>query len=213
MSSSWHGQLNGLEQTHALGRDIAQRARPGDVVALYGELGAGKTQLVKGMAQGLNIDPASVSSPTFVLVHEYEPPSGEPVLVHVDAYRLDDVKDLESLGFNDEMRRGAIVAVEWADRIAGLLGDDRLDVELAHVGEQLRGVECTGRGDWASRVPMLGEPQNAGKCPTCDRPVAAQSEHFPFCSSRCRQVDLSRWFSGDYRITRPLEQRDLEEGV
>jgi len=214
--NQWQGELIGVEQTYALGRDIAQAAQAGDIIALIGELGAGKTQLVKGIAEGMGIDPALVSSPTFVLVHEYEPPSGMSVLVHVDAYRIESSNDLHSIGFNEEMRRGAIVAVEWADRIEGLLGDDRLEIKLEHVDDQTRHVTCTAYGNWQWRAPVSSkppEPPAVTKCPTCSGLVPMHGDYFPFCSSRCRSADLNRWFNGDYKITRPLEQSDFEEGV
>jgi len=100
--------------TRAAGRDLAGRLARGDLVLVEGDLGAGKTVFVRGLAEGLGIAPGEVSSPTFALVHEYGPDGAEPVLAHVDLYRLA-VRpgSLEELGLRDLRGRGAIVAVEW----------------------------------------------------------------------------------------------------
>lgn len=118
-------------ETLAIGRAIGALLRPGDVVAIDGPLGAGKTRLVRGIALGLGIDGSAVSSPTFVVVNEYERPCTEPAghrgaeaaprrLFHVDAYRLSSAEDLDSLGW-DRVRdpsSDAAVAIEWAERLA-----------------------------------------------------------------------------------------------
>ena len=177
----WRGSTTSVEQTRALGRAVAAVAGGGDLIALFGELGTGKTQLVKGLAQGLGLDPAAVSSPTFVLVHEHElaiPPARvvaaettggrrqEPaVLLHVDAYRLDTAADLESIGWGadlsdaaGDLRHDALVAVEWADRLErlpGAIGPDRLEVHLSHGGSEVRLVECRAWGRWRDRSEQL----------------------------------------------------------
>ncbi len=99
------------EETRRFGRDLAARLRPGDVVLLFGELGSGKTVFVRGLAEGLGLDPLEVASPTFALVHEYGPAGKPPVLLHADLYRLPDGSDLADLGLAE--RGGAILAVEW----------------------------------------------------------------------------------------------------
>ncbi len=209
----WRAELHGVEQTQALGRAIARCARSGDMIALIGELGAGKTQLVKGMAKGMGIDPAAVSSPTFVFMHEYEPPGDQPVLVHVDAYRLDGQQDPTSIGWHSELTENAIVVVEWADRIAAVLEDDCLQLRLTHVDDTTRLVDCLATGDWASRLPAPPNSLEPIACPSCRKLVHSHDRDYPFCSSRCRMVDLNKWLNEDYRITRPIEQADLEEGV
>lgn len=164
---AWVGETASVERTVALGRALGALAREGDVLALVGELGAGKTQLVRGVAAALGVPPAAVSSPTFVLIHEYPaaPATGSGVaageglvLVHIDAYRLDKVGDLESVGWEgtgEEMRRGAVVVVEWADRLGDHLGPDALEVSLAHAGEGGRRVRVCARGAWARRRDAL----------------------------------------------------------
>jgi tRNA threonylcarbamoyladenosine biosynthesis protein TsaE len=99
------------EETRTFGRDLAARLRPGDVVLLIGDLGSGKTVFVRGLAEGLGLDPSEVSSPTFALVHEYGPAGWPPVLIHADLYRLPDGSGLSDLGLAE--RGGAVLAVEW----------------------------------------------------------------------------------------------------
>jgi len=99
------------EDTRSLGASLAHRLAPGDVVLLEGELGAGKTEFVKGIAAGLGLDPEDVSSPSFALVHEYGPVGEPPRLVHGDLYRVFAGASIEDLGL--EERGNAILAVEW----------------------------------------------------------------------------------------------------
>lgn len=147
-------------QTAAAGTAIGRCCAAGDVIALEGELGAGKTQLVRGLAEGLGLDPRQVSSPTFVLVQEYEPAdasSGMPVLVHIDAYRLGSDEDLASIGWHghgEELREGAVVAVEWASLIEHALGGDVLWVRIAHEAGGRR-VCLSARGGWRDKIQML----------------------------------------------------------
>jgi tRNA threonylcarbamoyladenosine biosynthesis protein TsaE len=99
------------EETSAAGDRFAARVRPGDVVLLHGDLGAGKTAFVRGLARGLGASPDEVSSPTFTLVQEYR---GRVTLYHVDLYRLKPI-EVADLGL-DELTEGAVVAIEWAER-------------------------------------------------------------------------------------------------
>ena len=117
---------DGPEATRAIGREIGVHAAPGTVLALVGELGAGKTQLAKGVAEGLGVR-SVVNSPTFVLMNEH---SGRLRLFHVDAYRLDDPEQALASGLLDEREADGIVVIEWADRLAGWLPDDRLEIHL-----------------------------------------------------------------------------------
>ncbi len=104
---------NSLEDTIALGRSYGQTATKGDVFALTGDLGSGKTQFVKGVVAGLQSD-AAVSSPTFVLVHEYE--GGRLPIYHLDLYRLESRDELLRLGFDDYVFGDGVTLIEWADR-------------------------------------------------------------------------------------------------
>ena len=99
------------EETRRLGASLARRLAPGDVVLLEGDLGAGKTAFVKGIAAGLGLDPEDVSSPSFALVHEYGPHGKPPLLVHGDLYRVFAGASIADLGLDE--RESAILAVEW----------------------------------------------------------------------------------------------------
>jgi tRNA threonylcarbamoyladenosine biosynthesis protein TsaE len=101
-------------ETAAVGRDLAQSLRPGDTVLLHGELGAGKTAFVRGLAEGLGVPPGDVSSPTFTLIQEYR--GGRLPLFHVDLYRLDDPREIDDLGL-EEIAAGGVVAIEWAEKL------------------------------------------------------------------------------------------------
>jgi tRNA threonylcarbamoyladenosine biosynthesis protein TsaE len=103
------------DETAALGRDFAKSLEAGDVVLLYGDLGAGKTAFVKGLADGLGVGQDEVSSPTFTLVQEYR--GGRLPLVHVDLYRLDDPREIDDLGL-DEIAASGVLAIEWAEKLA-----------------------------------------------------------------------------------------------
>ncbi len=122
------------EETEALGRRVGERAGPGTLVALVGDLGSGKTRFVKGFAAGAGVaDPARVTSPTFVLMNLYE---GRLRVAHLDLYRLAEV-DLPSLGFFDVLSDGAVV-VEWADRAGEGLPADQLRISFEVTGESSR---------------------------------------------------------------------------
>ncbi len=113
-------------RTRAIGRALGAVAQPGSVIALCGPLGAGKTQLAKGVAAGLGIS-AVVNSPTFVLMNEHP---GRLRLFHIDAYRLADPEEALAAGLLDERQGSGVTVIEWADRLAGWLPDERLEIEL-----------------------------------------------------------------------------------
>ncbi|MGZ9204952.1 MAG: tRNA (adenosine(37)-N6)-threonylcarbamoyltransferase complex ATPase subunit type 1 TsaE, partial [Nitrospira sp.] len=112
-------------ETESFGNAIGQLLRGGEVLALIGELGAGKTALVRGIVAGLGAPAASVTSPTFLLVHEYQ---GRLPIIHIDLYRLQRPEETESIGLSDYLTEDTAVAIEWADRFPQLLPDDRLEV-------------------------------------------------------------------------------------
>lgn len=114
------------EQTRAIGRELGRSAPPGTVLALSGELGAGKTQLAKGVAEGLGIT-SVVNSPTFVLMNEH---AGRLRLYHIDAYRLGDPEEALAAGLLDEREIDGLSVIEWADRLDGWLPVERLDLTL-----------------------------------------------------------------------------------
>lgn len=118
--------------TEAAGAALGAGLRPGDCVALVGDLGAGKTTFVRGVARGAGGSADEVASPTFALCHEYR---GRLVLLHLDLYRLDRERELDDLGFDDLLDRGdAAALIEWADRYPHRLPRDHLVVTLVHDG-------------------------------------------------------------------------------
>jgi tRNA threonylcarbamoyladenosine biosynthesis protein TsaE len=122
--------------TAAAGRDLAQHLSAGSVVLLFGDLGAGKTAFVRGLAEGLGVGPGDVSSPTFTIVQEYR--GGRLPLFHADLYRLNDPREVEELGL-DEIAAGGVLAVEWADKLPQP-PPDAVRVTIAHAGETERTV-------------------------------------------------------------------------
>lgn len=123
------------EETTAAGERLGRGLRAGDVVLLYGELGAGKTAFVRGLARGLGAPEADVSSPTFTLVQEY---AGRVTLYHVDLYRLEP-KEVDDLGLEELVSGDGIVAIEWAERWHGR-PDDAIEVRLEYAGEDRRRI-------------------------------------------------------------------------
>jgi tRNA threonylcarbamoyladenosine biosynthesis protein TsaE len=113
-------------ETLGLGEALGRAAEPGTVLALVGPLGAGKTQLAKGVARGLGVH-SVVNSPTFVLMNEHD---GRLHLFHVDAYRLGDPEEARAAGLLDERQASGVTVVEWADRLDGWLPPERIDLEL-----------------------------------------------------------------------------------
>ena len=108
------------EQTELLGKKLAELLRPGDVIAYYGDLGAGKTAFTRGLAAGLGIREA-VTSPTYTIVNEYL--SGRMPLFHFDMYRLSSSEELFDIGWEDYLERGGVCAVEWSENVADALTD------------------------------------------------------------------------------------------
>jgi len=138
------------EATGRLGEALGTLAAPGDVLLLSGDLGAGKTQLVKGLAVGLGVT-EPVTSPTFniLLVHE-----GRLPLYHIDLYRLDSAVQLEDIDYFGTLESGGVTAVEWGDRFAEAAPPDRVAIGLHIVGDRERRVEMEGVGE-RSRTLVL----------------------------------------------------------
>ncbi len=125
------------EQTRRVGFRLGSMLKPGDVLALHGDLGAGKTTFVQGIAQGWGATD-EVSSPTFVLVNVYRRPDGA-LLHHMDAYRIQSALEAEDLDLDEMMRSGALL-VEWAERIQSALPQEHLEVQLAYVNDEQRSL-------------------------------------------------------------------------
>ena len=127
--------------TEELGRRFASGLPGGTVVAMYGDLGAGKTAFVRGMARGMGLD-CRVSSPTFTIVNEY---LGQRELIHFDMYRLSSADELFDIGWEDYLIRGGVCAVEWSERVTDALPEDTLWVDIARgSGENDRIITITG---------------------------------------------------------------------
>ena len=138
-------------ETSEVGRRVGLACTPGTVLALIGDLGAGKTHFTKGLATGLGIDEKTVTSPTFVLMNEHQ---GRLRLFHIDAYRLDDPEEAFAAGLLDERQASGVTVVEWADRLDGWLPDQRIDIRITPVSGDDRGrrIQLTPRGPLHERL-------------------------------------------------------------
>ncbi len=146
-----------LAATEAFGRRLGALLFPGAVVALVGQLGAGKTHLTRAVAEGLGVkNPAAVTSPTFVLIQEY--PARLPVY-HFDAYRLSGPREFAELGVDEYFHSDGVCLIEWADKVEPTLPAEHLRVEIAVVDENCRRFEVTATGGRYERLlQRLGEP-------------------------------------------------------
>jgi tRNA threonylcarbamoyladenosine biosynthesis protein TsaE len=137
--------VDSLAGTDAFGRRLAALLFPGAVVALIGPLGAGKTHLVRAIAEGLEIaNPAVVNSPTFVLIQEYD---ARLPIYHFDAYRLASDKDFADLGVHEYFAGNGVCLVEWADKVPSCLPGERLEIRITITGEDSRRFEIAGIGE------------------------------------------------------------------
>lgn len=114
-------------ETESFGESFAKGLKGNETIALFGDLGAGKTTFVRGLARGIGIDSAEISSPTFAIVHEHE---GKYTLYHYDMYRIESWEDLDTTGFFESVGRG-IVVVEWSENIKNALPDDRIEINIS----------------------------------------------------------------------------------
>ncbi len=135
--------------TERLGERLAAHAVAGDVIALWGELGTGKTVLARGIAIGLGIDEETVTSPTFIILHEHF--GGRLALYHLDLYRLAQ-SQLGSTGWEEALDSGGVTVIEWPDRAGDDLPADRVDVRLEHVAETKRKVTIEPSGPRSRRL-------------------------------------------------------------
>ena len=205
----------------------APTARGAAVVLLSGDLGAGKTTFVRGLARGLGADAEAVASPTFTLRMDH---AGERALVHVDAWRMRGhgrEEELESVGLDEAFASSAVVAIEWPEHIAAALPPRHLRVRLEHADPLEEGAEpgrvatisAAGLADREMRrlsegLALLVRAARIAPpvCPSCggtlERPSRDGEERgsgafAPFCSVRCRQADLGDWLTMRHRIAGP----------
>jgi tRNA threonylcarbamoyladenosine biosynthesis protein TsaE len=130
-----------VDHTLTLARTLAARLQPNDVLALHGDLGAGKTQFVRGLVAGLGGPPRAVSSPTFVLLHVYDFPAMRLPVYHLDAYRVTGSADFDAIGFPELLTQGGVVVVEWPQRVADLLPPATIHVRLTPTGPAARRID------------------------------------------------------------------------
>ena len=133
---------NSPEETIALGRELASQLAPPKIVILRGDLGAGKTTLVKGIAEGFNAaSHDDVTSPTFTLIHEYRGPS--VTVYHIDLYRVDTQRELETLGLDDLMTDNSVLLIEWGEKFARFKRERNVEIALERVSENRRTIRLT----------------------------------------------------------------------
>jgi tRNA threonylcarbamoyladenosine biosynthesis protein TsaE len=211
--------LRDREQTEQFGAVLGDllsstTAHPGAIVLLLsGDLGAGKTTLVRGLAQGLGAEDTAIASPTFTLRMDHR--GADRMLTHIDSWRIGP-DDLESLGFDELLAGNAVIAIEWPERIAGALPERSLRIRLDHAeaaeldGEPGRALTIDVHGfddrqqrrlaeglSLLVRAPRLTAPA----CPVCGKSAAGDSAaHAPFCSPRCKLADLGDWLLMRHRI-------------
>ena len=137
-----HTITHSAEETIAFGRELAAELSPPLTVLLRGDLGAGKTTLVKGIAEGFHAASAQdVTSPTFTLVHEYRGPRA--TLYHIDLYRIDTERELETLGIDDLLAPDSILLIEWGEKFPRFVRDRNVEIVLERVGEDDRRIQFT----------------------------------------------------------------------
>lgn len=139
-----HYYSNNIKETAEIGREIAENLKAGDVVAFYGELGAGKTCLAGGIASGLGFS-GDTFSPTFSLINEYN--GGRLPIAHFDMYRVSGWDDLYSTGFFDYIDRGFVLLVEWSENIEAALPDNTIKILLSYDGESCRKITVLKEGE------------------------------------------------------------------
>ena len=137
-------QSQSASETIRIGKKIGSLLQPGDVIALVGELGAGKTQFIKGLAAGMGVRRSGyVSSPSFTLINEHE---GKVPLYHIDLYRVDTEREAQELGLEEYFKGKGITAVEWADKVPSLLPEEVLTVTICYTGKNTRSIGIIPKG-------------------------------------------------------------------
>ena len=150
----WSGVSRSADETKEIGRAIGAAVEAGTLALLIGQLGAGKTTLTQGIADGLGVT-AYTKSPSFVLVNEYQ---GRLPLFHMDLYRIDDPAEAWELGLDDYLGRDGVLAVEWADRATSIFPDDRLEIRIEYLSDTERRLTVTASGPLSAQA-LGGLPQ------------------------------------------------------
>lgn len=236
MSLSALRQLESPEATAAFAQGLAHILRGGDVVSLAGDLGAGKTTLVRELALAMGVPSESVHSPTFVMVNQYALPPGSQIarhaarhaarLVHIDAYRLHGSDELDTLGWDtfidlratDAQGRplaaqsDAIVLIEWAQRIESALPQTLAHITLTPTSEDSREVSLDFPDSWHPRPGVTHVlERDPTRCRITKKWVAPTSPTYPFFDDRSRLADLGKWFGEGFAVSREIEPDDLDD--
>ena len=146
-------------ETRALGQWLAGQLLPGDVVLLEGELGAGKSELARGIARGLGVT-ETVTSPSFTILNVYE--SGRAPLYHFDWYRIEDEEELWELGLQDYLGRDGIALIEWPERAPGWIPETCLEIRIEPRGDTERSITLLPRGGFRPIAPATGHGEKTG---------------------------------------------------
>jgi tRNA threonylcarbamoyladenosine biosynthesis protein TsaE len=137
-------------KTFHIGRILGETLTAGDIVALTGELGAGKTCLTQGIARGLGVPEVyQITSPTFTLVNEYP---GRLNLIHLDVYRLSSSRDLQDLGYEEFFFGKGVTVIEWAEKIQDIIPEKSLSVTMAYLDQNQRSIDMKGQPDQITRI-------------------------------------------------------------
>jgi tRNA threonylcarbamoyladenosine biosynthesis protein TsaE len=149
-------ETHSVAETETLAGELARTLEPGVAIALHGNLGAGKTQFVRGLLIGLGGNGRTVSSPTYVLLNVYD--TGRLPLFHLDAYRVHGPEDFEAIGFTELLDQGGIVVVEWADRITTLLPRDTIHIRIEPIDVSARRITIDRPVTGGPQAPTITPP-------------------------------------------------------
>ena len=213
MPPKFRFQLDSLDQTDRLAAALSAVVEPGDIVLLSGDLGTGKTTLVRRIAIHLGVNPGSISSPTFTVMNQYDTAGGSPI-IHMDAYRLTgkDEHELLEPGWDDDFRDSSITFIEWGERVASLIEGmcpaQPALIRLAHESETSRDAALCAPESWATRPAFA---RLAKLCEELD-PQGIGRPGYPFKTERDQLVDLYHWFGESYKVSRPIEDTDSDPG-
>lgn len=141
--------VNGVEETWKLGAKLAACLKAGDIICLCGDLGAGKTTFVKGVAKKLKINPDDVRSPTFVIMNIYD---GKLPVYHFDLYRLDEITEIQAIGYDEFLYGDGVSFIEWSERFGSLHPEEFLKIEINHKTETSRQFIISAQGERYQKI-------------------------------------------------------------